>query len=544
MTAGEKIAGLLAAQGTPRLRASMGAILLLAWPAIVEQLMITLVQYVDTAMVGSLGSMATAAVGLTASTTWLFGGMFNAASIGFSVQVAQHLGAGRQKQARDVTWQALRFVVIFGLLLGGIAFALSFPLPAMLGAEAAVRPQASLYFRIIACAMPFTLGANMCSAILRCAGDTKTPMVLNLMINALNVVLNFIFIYPSRTITLFGSQLAIWGAGWGVGGAAFASGCSTAVVFLLFVVVLIYKRSPVQIKWRERCGFQKECLLAVWRLGLPAALERATLCVAQIVITAIITGIGTVAVAANHLAVTAESISYLPASGVAVAGTTLVGQAIGAGRKDLAKRFARMVSWMGIAIMTLGGALLFTLAPQLIRIFSQDPPGDFPRCPGPAHRRLCRAPLRRFHSRLRCPPRRRGFQRPLLHQPGHHVGRAHHPFPFAGRFLGLGRRLARHGRRTLRPRPYLYDSPLPRQVAAHFALRGLKTLGLHPKPRQGPNVRPANVYAPGPRILGSLSHAASPGRSRGLRRFRVPAFGSKLPLAATLNLLVFLRKTG
>ena len=322
MTAGEKIAGLLAAQGTPRLRASMGAILLLAWPAIVEQLMITLVQYVDTAMVGSLGSLATAAVGLTASTTWLFGGMFNAASIGFSVQVAQHLGAGRQKQARDVTWQALRFVVIFGLLLGGIAFALSFPLPAMLGAEAAVRPQASLYFRIIACAMPFTLGANMCSAILRCAGDTKTPMVLNLMINALNVVLNFIFIYPSRTITLFGSQLAIWGAGWGVGGAAFASGCSTAVVFLLFVVVLIYKRSPVQIKWRERCGFQKECLLAVWRLGLPAALERATLCVAQIVITAVITGIGTVAVA---------------------------------------------------ALMTRGGALLFTLAPQLIRTLSLYP---------------------------------------------------------------------------------------------------------------------------------------------------------------------------
>lgn len=373
MTAGEKIKGLLAAEGSPRLGGTMGAILLLAWPAIVEQLMITLVQYVDTAMVGSLGSLATAAVGLTASTTWLFGGMFNAASIGFSVQVAQHLGADRQKQARDVTWQALRFVGIFGLLMGGIAFVLSFPLPAMLGAEQAVRPQASLYFRIIACAMPFTLGANMFSAILRCAGDTKTPMVLNLMINGINVVLNFFFIYPARTITLFGRELPMWGAGWGVAGAAFASGCSTAIVFFLFILVMFRKRSPVQMKWHERCGFQKECLLAVWRLGLPAALERATLCVAQIVITAIITGIGTVAVAANHLAVTAESISYLPASGVAVAGTTLVGQAMGAGRKDLAKRFARMVSWMGIAIMTLGGALLFTLAPQLIMIFSQEP---------------------------------------------------------------------------------------------------------------------------------------------------------------------------
>ncbi len=373
MTAGEKIQSLLADEGTPKLRGTMGAILLLAWPAIVEQLMITLVQYVDTAMVGSLGSLATAAVGLTASTTWLFGGMFNAASIGFSVQVAQHLGAGRQKQARDVTWQALRFVLIFGIFMGSIAFALSFPLPGLLGAEASVRPQASVYFRIIACAMPFTLGANMFSAILRCAGDTKTPMILNLMINVLNVILNFFFIYPARTITLFGQAVPMWGAGWGVAGAAFASGCSTMTVFFLFIIVMFRKRSPVQMKWRERCGFQKDCLLAVWRLGLPAALERATLCVAQIVITAVITGIGTVAVAANHLAVTAESISYLPASGVAVAGTTLVGQAMGANRKDLAKRFARMVSWMGIAIMTLGGAVLFTLAPQLIQIFSQEP---------------------------------------------------------------------------------------------------------------------------------------------------------------------------
>ncbi len=373
MTAGDKMAGLLQAEGTPRLRGAMSAVMLLAWPAIVEQLMITLVQYVDTAMVGSLGSGATAAVGLTASTTWLFGGMFNAAAIGFSVQVAQHLGAGRQKRAKDVTWQALRFVVLFGLVMGGAAFALSFPLPGLLGAEAAVRPEASLYFRIIACAMPFTLGANMFSAIVRCAGDTKTPMVLNLMINVLNVALNFLFIYPTRPVRLFGAQFTIWGAGWGVGGAAFASGCSQAVVALLFILVLFRRRSPVQITWGGRCGFQRECLSAAWRLGLPAALERATLCVAQIVITAVITGIGTVAVAANHLAVTAESISYLPASGVAVAGTTLVGQAMGAGRKDLAKRFARMVSWMGVAIMTLGGAVLFAFAPQLIRIFSTDP---------------------------------------------------------------------------------------------------------------------------------------------------------------------------
>ena len=340
MKGNERIASMLAAPGTPHLPSTLASVLFLAWPAIIEQIMLTLVQYVDTAMVGSLGSNATAAVGVTSSTTWLFNGFFNAAAIGFSVQVAQHLGAGRQEDAKRVTWQSLRFVGIFGVLMGAIAFVLSFFLPAMLGADPSIRGDASLYFRIMACAMPFTLCSNMFSAIIRCSGDTRTPMVLNLMINVFNVILNTLFIYAPRTVDLFGSQVYVWGFGWGVGGAAFASGLSTAIVACLFLVVLLRKKSPI---------------------------------LAQIVITALITGIGTVAVAANHLAVTAESISYLPASGVAVAGTTLVGQAIGAGRKDLAQRFARTVSWMGIVIMTFGGSILFFFAPQLIQIFSTDP---------------------------------------------------------------------------------------------------------------------------------------------------------------------------
>ena len=368
----DRISKLLAHQGTPPVKSTLGAVLFLAWPAIVEQIMITLVQYVDTAMVGSLGSQATAAVGLTASTTWLFNGFFAAAAIGFSVQVAQHLGAGRGEDARRVVWQSLRFTVLFGILMGAVGFALSFPLPALLGAEPAVRGDASLYFRIMACAMPFTLGTNMFSAAIRCAGDTKTPMVLNLMINVFNVILNTLFIYPTRPVEVLGLRFTMWGAGWGVGGAAFASGLSTALVCLLFLAALFRKKSPIRISLHQRYKFERGCLLAAWRLGLPAALERSIMCVAQIVITAIITGIGTVAVAANHLAVTAESISYLPASGVAVAGTTLVGQAIGAGRKDLAQRFARMVTWMGVGMMTLGGAVLFLFAPQLIMIFSQE----------------------------------------------------------------------------------------------------------------------------------------------------------------------------
>ena len=369
----DRISSLLTNQGPPQLRNTMSAIFVLAWPAILEQIMITLVQYVDTAMVGSLGSAATAAVGLTASTTWLFGGLFGASSVGFSVQVAQHLGAGRNEDAKRVTWQALRFTGIFGVLVGAIGVALSFPLPAILHAQEGIRADASLYFRIIACAMPCTLAANMFSAILRCAGDTKTPMILNVLINALNVCLNFLFIYPVRTVSLFGASFTMWGAGWGVGGAAFASALSTATVSVLFLLVLFYKKSPIRISVKQRYPFEKACLLTVWRLGLPVALERTLTSLAQVIITGLIAGVGTVAVAANHLAVTAESLSYMPAFGVSTAATTLVGQSIGAERKDLAKHFARLISWLGIGVMTLGGVILYVFAPQLIMIFSSEP---------------------------------------------------------------------------------------------------------------------------------------------------------------------------
>lgn len=367
----DKIVSLLEREGTPSLKDTLQIVLLLSWPAILEQIMVTLVQYVDTAMVGSLGSQATAAVGLTATTTWLFGGLFGAAAVGFSVQVAQHLGAGRQLEARKVTWQGLRFVGLFGVLMAAVGVGLSFPLPALLGGAQEIRGDASLYFRILACAWPCSFGVQMLSAILRCAGDTKTPAALNVLMNALNVALNTLFIYPAGAVTLLGLPLP--GFGWGVGGAAFASALSELAVFILYLAVLFRKDTPVRIQLRERYKFEKDTLITAWRLGLPVALERVLTNGAQIIITGIISGVGTVAVAANHLAVTAEALSYLPAYGISTAATTLVGQAMGGKRKALAVRFARLITWLGILIMTLGGVILYVFAPQLITLFSKDP---------------------------------------------------------------------------------------------------------------------------------------------------------------------------
>lgn len=368
-----KITALLQSEHRPSFQKTLSAVMFLAWPAIVEQIMITAVQYIDTAMVGSLGADATAAVGLTSSTMWLFWGLLAAAAAGFSVQVAQHLGAKNGNAAKRVTAQSLKFTVLFGLFIAAVGFALSFPLPYLLGAEGEVAAQAGVYFRIMAFGMPFTLGVNMASSLLRCAGDTKIPMVLNTAMNVLNMVFNFLLIYPTRKIDLFGVSFTMWGANWGVAGAAIASVAATVIVCVIFMVLIFYKNSPIRLTRRDSFGFEASCLRAAVRLGVPIALERVTMTSAQILITAVIAKIGTVAVATNHLAVTAESLSYAPAYGVAAAATTLVGQAIGANKKDLAMRFAKMTTFIGIGMMTFGGVILFVFATPLIRIFSSDP---------------------------------------------------------------------------------------------------------------------------------------------------------------------------
>lgn len=367
------ITKLITANDKPALRTIISAALLLAWPAIVEQIMLTAVQYVDTAMVGRLGADATAAVGLTTSPTWMFHGIFAATAMGFSVQVAQHLGAERGEQAKRVVAQSLRVVAVLGICLGTLGVVISFPLPYWLGAEPEIIKPASTYFRIMACGMPLTFGVQMISSMFRCSGDTKSPMILNTMVNVINVILNFLFIYPTRPLTLLGVTFTMPGLGLGVSGAALASVTSTGTIFMVFLWMLFNREGPIRLSKGIDSRLDKQCLGAAFRLGLPIAMERLAMSGAQVMQTSIITEIGTVSLAAHHLAVTAESISYAPAFGVSQSATAMVGQAIGAGRKDLAMYFAKISIVMGMVIMTMGGAVLFVFSEPLIKIFSDDP---------------------------------------------------------------------------------------------------------------------------------------------------------------------------
>ncbi|MEG2022038.1 MAG: MATE family efflux transporter [Oscillospiraceae bacterium] len=350
----------------------LGIVMALAFPSIVEQIMITMMQYIDTAMVGTLGANATASIGVVTTTIWLFNGFLGAAGVGFSVQVAQYLGAKKSEDARSVVRQAVLFNIVFGLFIGVLAFGLSFFLPQLLGADASIAKDASAYFAIVGLSLPLLLTQTLFASILRATGDTKTPMRLNILICVLDIIFNYFLIYPTRNITVLGMDITMHGAGLGVAGAALGSALAVGVVAVLFLIVIYKKETPIRISLTDKYRFSKSCLRHVSAIGVPVALERATLSIAQIVMTVLIANLGTVSIAANHLAVTAEALSYLPAYGVAAAATTLVGQAIGANREDLAISFAWLSTRLGMLIMTGTGVLLFLFAPQLISIFTPD----------------------------------------------------------------------------------------------------------------------------------------------------------------------------
>ncbi len=344
----------------------------LSVPAILAQLSSIIMQYIDAAMVGSLGADASAAIGLVTSSSWLLGGLCTSAAAGFSVQAAQFVGAKRNDKARDVFRQSLITAAVFGLLLCAAGVSVSPFLPVWLGGRAEITAAASSYFFIFSCALPAAQFRQLAGSMLQCSGDMKTPSALNIVMCILDVAFNFLLIFPERDVLLFGGRLRIFGAGLGVTGAALGTALSEAVVALLMMYAACKKSSVLKLKretaWKPNPSYYKTAAY----ISLPLAFEHIVLCGAQVALTHITAPLGTAAIAANSLAVTAESLCYMPGYGIGSAATTLVGQSIGAGRRELAKRYAGLSVILGIVLMTLTGVLMFIFSPYVFAMLTPD----------------------------------------------------------------------------------------------------------------------------------------------------------------------------
>ena len=333
--------------------------LFLSYPVILAQLSSVLMQYIDSAMVGHLGPAAGASIGLVSTCLWLFGGFGMAVTSGFSVQVAHRIGANDFKGARAVLRQGLTFAMCFSFVMAAVGMSISGALPHWLGGGEDIVHDSGRYFFIMAAFMPAMQLDWMCAYFLQASGNMKVPSLLAIGMCVLDVVFNYIFIY---------------GLDMGVTGAAIGSGLAELITGLAMFSFLAFGSKELKFV-KEKGSFRptREVLSRAWGISGPMALQNILMRGGYIAATVIVAPLGTIAIAANSFAITAESLCYMPGYGIADASTTLVGQSIGAGRKPLAKRFAWITTFLGMGIMGLLAILMYIFAPHMIGIMSPDP---------------------------------------------------------------------------------------------------------------------------------------------------------------------------
>ena len=360
------------AGATPSRAHMVATVLSLSAPAILAELSTTLMQYIDAAMVGSLGAHATASIGIVESSIWLLDGLAMSAAMGFTVQVAQLIGAGRDRDARNVLRQAIVMLLLFGLLLVGVGVSIAGRLPQWLGAAPELYEDASRYFLVCSCALIPLAMARLGTGMLQCSGDMRTPSMLNVLSCVLDVCFNALLIKDGWDLSLFGAHLHVPCAGLGIVGAALGTLLAQTVTAMLLLWCALVRSKRLALRERGTWVPQPTTLRPAWSICWPMFVERGVTSAAYVACTAIVAPLGVVAVAANSLAITAEAVCYMPGVGIEASATTLVGQTLGAKRKDLARAFARLSTAVGMVVMSASGLLMFVFAPQIMAALTPD----------------------------------------------------------------------------------------------------------------------------------------------------------------------------
>lgn len=346
--------------GEPLLRREQ---LKLAWllglPAMLAQLGTIVMEYIDAGMVGRLGSEQAASIGLVATSTWIFGGFCFANSSGFSVQVSQLIGSRNYAKARSVMRKGFLSVLGFSLVLSFLGLLISPFLPHWLGGDAAICADASAYFAIFCAFLPVMQIAVTSCSMLQASGNMKIPSIVEVSACILDVGLNYLFIYVLDM---------------GVKGAALGTGLATMIthafaLWYLFIVCPELNILQDSGSWIP----DRESLKAAFGISGPMWLQNIITRGAYVMSTVIVAPLGTIAIAANSFAITAESFCYMPGYGLSDAATSLVGQSIGAKRKELARQFAYITTGLAATLMTGAGILMYTFAPQMMGVLTNDP---------------------------------------------------------------------------------------------------------------------------------------------------------------------------
>ena len=329
-------------------------LLRLAAPAIAQQILGTLLQYVDTAMVGHLGEAATAAVSTSTSVNWMIYAIPTAFAVGCQTLLSQSLGRGDRERMQRLSALCVRLTLWIGLALTALCLAVSGRLPAWMQTDPGIRSEAARYFFIVSSPLLFSVAANLFGTALQAVKDTRTPMLIHLSCNALNVILNYVLIYR---------------CGLGVSGAAIATAISRLLSGIGMARAFRRKaelRLPSEGVWRR----DGELLRALARISLPMLGTTVISCLGYIVFARMVNGMGVTIFAAHSIAIAAEEIFYLPGYGLRTASSTLIGIAVGERDEEMFRDTRNLSVGVTVLLMALSGGILYLVAYPLMCVFT------------------------------------------------------------------------------------------------------------------------------------------------------------------------------
>jgi putative MATE family efflux protein len=333
-------------------------ILGVAWPAIVEQVLVMTVGIVSTAFVGHLGTRELAAVGLVNMIVVFIQTVFEGLSTGSMVVIARLTGSGDLPEAKRSLVQSLYVGASAGILVAVPALALGLPILGLFfsGTDRAVLDIGFSYYRIVMIGTPFLVVDLIAASAARGSGDMKTPMLVTLGVNALNIVLQSILV-PR----------------FGVAGSATAVLISRIAGGSTRIVVAFRRRGPMKLGRGDDFGLRSALIARIFRVGAPAFLEQFIMQGGFLALQVIIIGIGVVDAAAWQVSVNVNSFAFMPVFGFAIATTTIIGQSLG--RRDYkgAGVYALEANILGAAVISAIGACAFAFARPLASIFTTDP---------------------------------------------------------------------------------------------------------------------------------------------------------------------------
>lgn len=301
-------------------------VLKLTIPIIIEQTFVMLLGVCNTIMAGHIGKEAVSAIGMVDSMNNLFISFFAALSVGATVVVAQQIGQGQTKKANETAKQAIASGLVVSGMITLFLWIFRVPIINVLygSAEELVKLDAKLYIEFTLLTYPFIAIEQISNGILRGTGDTKTPMLITMFMNVVNIILGYILIYGIDAIHI---------PSFGIMGAAMAIAIARTIGTIVIIFVLLRGSKNIKIKKIYPFKFDMKIQKNIFNIGVPAGMEAVIFQTGKLLVQVFIVTMGTASIAANAIGMSISQIINVPGNALCLAATTLVGQYIG--RNDI-----------------------------------------------------------------------------------------------------------------------------------------------------------------------------------------------------------------